>query len=684
MRTWLVLSAAALLTISCRCDSDKKPRPSAKSATPLGSASAPTSPSAATTATSVSQQRTGAAVALSADEQRLFVVDEDNRALRVARLPLSEAVTNPLELPGPPAQVVLAGPLVLITIREPSLLLIADAELKELARVSLPTDAWGIAVTADAKRAVVTSAWGGQVSLVDLAAAKVIWSVAVPREPRGVVISGDDHAFVSHLVGAQLTELDLKAASPSVVRLSLPAAPLRSAGDDLDASLGYALTFDEREERLFAPRHALGARGKNAWFGASTVDVWLRATREPLAPRVTERPFGLRSQLSEELISGADADLVGNSLTPFTQPRAVLYRKSTRSLLVAGEGDDRIAELDALAVDPTLAVLGHYQVGKSYHPTIQVPAEGGAPTGLAMTRDERTLYVYCRSTNDVVELGLREPGKGDAAITERRRRLALATDPLGPGGATGRKLFYNSTDHATSGGLGCAGCHPDGRDDGHVWHEATFVTEDGDATIFVGAAGNVPPEAHTQGFPRRTPMLAGRVTAEGPYGWHAESPNIVDRETRGFGLHRWGAVPEQPAADVEARARALMDFLRRGLVPPRTVTGAELDETARRGEALFLSKAVGCAECHTPDSGYTTRQAYPLPPLPTRTGFDEEPDAKFKIPSLRFLAARAPYFHDGSAASLEALVEQNANRMGKTTQLTPAERAELVAFLRTL
>jgi cytochrome c peroxidase len=177
-------------------------------------------------------------------------------------------------------------------------------------------------------------------------------------------------------------------------------------------------------------------------------------------------------------------------------------------------------------------------------------------------------------------------------------------------------------------------------------------------------------------------MLAGRVNAEGPYGWHAESPTIVDREMRGFGLHRWGAVPDGPPAEVEMRAKALGDFLRRGLVPPPQ--SSALDEAARRGQVLFSSKAVGCAECHVPATGYTTRQAYPLPPLPLRAGFDAEPDTKYKIPSLSFLAGRAPYFHDGSAATLEQLVEQNGNRMGKTAQLSAAERAELVAFLKTL
>jgi mono/diheme cytochrome c family protein/DNA-binding beta-propeller fold protein YncE len=674
---------AAMLAISCRCESDEKAAQvaSSKSASPTSSSAN----SSRVPAPLPPHTRSGAALALSPDETRLFIADEDQRALHVAKLPLGEAGLVRVALPGAPAQVVVVGTRLLVTIREPSLLWVADAsgaELKEVSRIELPPDAWGVALTADRRRALVTSAWSSHASLIDLEAGKALWSVPLRREPRGVVLSADDRAYVSHLVGAELTELDLTASTPSPVSLSLPAAPLRAAGDKLHASLGYALAFDETEQRLFAPRHALGARGKNAWFGASTVDVWLKAKREPLSPAGGRKAPGARSQLAEELISGGDTALVGASLTPFTQPRAVVYRKHTRTLLVAGEGDDRVAELDALAIDPTLAVVGLYQIGRAYHPTIEVAGEGGAPTGLALTRDERTLYVYCRSTNDVIALTLRDRDGLDGPPTSDRQRLALAAEPLGPGGATGRKLFYNSTDHVTSGGLGCAGCHPDGRDDGHVWHEATFTTEDGDTTIFVGAAGNIPPEAHTQGVPRRTPMLAGRVNAEGPYGWHSESPTIVDREIRGFGLHRWGAIPERPAAEVAMRAKALADFLRRGLVPPAKPRAA--DESARRGEQLFSSKAVGCAECHVPATGYTTRQAYPLPLLPTRAGFDAEADNKFKIPSLSFLAGRAPYFHDGSAASLEQLVEQNGNRMGKTAHLNAAERADLVAFLKSL
>ena len=55
---------------------------------------------------------------------------------------------------------------------------------------------------------------------------------------------------------------------------------------------------------------------------------------------------------------------------------------------------------------------------------------------------------------------------------------------------------------------------------------------------------------------------------------------------------------------------------------------------------------------------------------------------KFKGPILRGLAARAPYFHDGSAASLDAVVDFYNTRF--TIGLSPREHADLVAFLRAL
>jgi cytochrome c peroxidase len=56
--------------------------------------------------------------------------------------------------------------------------------------------------------------------------------------------------------------------------------------------------------------------------------------------------------------------------------------------------------------------------------------------------------------------------------------------------------------------------------------------------------------------------------------------------------------------------------------------------------------------------------------------------AKVKGPILRGLAARAPYFHNGSAATLDDVVTFYDQRFG--INFTDQEKSDLVAFLKTL
>jgi cytochrome c peroxidase len=55
---------------------------------------------------------------------------------------------------------------------------------------------------------------------------------------------------------------------------------------------------------------------------------------------------------------------------------------------------------------------------------------------------------------------------------------------------------------------------------------------------------------------------------------------------------------------------------------------------------------------------------------------------RFKGPVLRALSARAPYFHNGSAQTLDEVIDFYERRFH--LGLTPAERADLIAFLRSL
>ncbi len=671
--------------------------------TPPASASTPVP--VAVPVPSLSPHHEGGALALAPGDDVLYVADEDHHVLRRAPLPLDLTKVTALPMPGAPAQVLPLARRVLVTIRDPGLLLILEPDpagaLVEVARIGLPADAWGLAVTPDEHTALVTSAWTHRLSAIDLATAKLLWSVDVAREPRAVVVRADGAgAYVTHLVGGAITRVDDLAGTPRVHRVELPPAPARTpSAKTLDASLAYSALLDESGARLFVPRHALGALGQGSWFGATTVDVLATAGDTPVLPR---RLPGVPMQRHPLIVKMIDAGLVTNfdisaeDLAPILEPRAAVLRRRTHTLLVAGEGDNRVAELDALSVAPMMRPLAVYQVGQGHDARIGVAASGGAPTGLALSRDESRLYVFGRATCDLAEIELVDPespppvtGSTDAgtpAVPARVSSIHLADDLLGKDEAMGRRLFYNATDPVVSGGVACAGCHPDGRDDGHVWHESRVTSQnESERTIFLAEPELAPNEkGGKSGYARQTPMLAGRVGAAGPYGWHAQNADLVARLKDGFGLHRWSSDYPRGEGEQLARIQALRAFIQKGLVPPPREAREPTPEE-RRGKDIFTSEQAKCARCHAPETDYTDRLPYPFTPhTAPPAGFEDDPKAEFRTPSLRFVGGTAPYFHDGRYVSLEELVDKNDNRMGHTSHLSRDDKAALIAFLRTL
>jgi cytochrome c peroxidase len=638
--------------------------------------------------------RQGGAIVRSPVEDALYVADEDHAMLRRIPIPFSsEEPTTDVELPGPPGAVLALAGKILVTIRDPGLLLVLErdsaGQIREVARVALPDDAWGLAVTDDETTAIISSAWTHKISAVSLARAQILFSIDVPREPRGIAtLPGGQTAYVSHLVGADITRIDgLKSASPSVRSVALPAAPLRArVADRPSASLGYATVLSPDGAHLFTARHALGALGPEAWFGAATVDVLSTGSDKPVAPSRAAPGFTISMENGFSSFSAPQVDSAGalptTNITPFTQPRAMVYRSTTDTLLVAAEGDDSLVELDALAVAPALTTLQTYGLGAAYGSSISVPALCGAPSGIALSEDEATAYVLCRSTYDIAAVALSAHDGSPPPSESHRPVLRFAVDTLPPDAALGRRIFYNATDSTTSGGLGCAGCHPDGRDDGFVWHELAEPPES-KSPIFVGTPFTVNAEkGGPGGLARQTPMLAGRVNAAGPYGWHGESETLEDRLVGGFKLHRWSSWGFDEKA-LKLRAKHLAAFLRRGLVPPPR-RDRELTPEEARGKALFLADSTQCSACHVATTEYTDRAATPLRQLPPPRGYDEDPNPAFKVPSLLYVVGTPPYFHDGRAGSLEDVVNLNNDRMGKTNHLTREDRAALIAFLKTL
>ncbi len=165
----------------------------------------------------------------------------------------------------------------------------------------------------------------------------------------------------------------------------------------------------------------------------------------------------------------------------------------------------------------------------------------------------------------------------------------------------------------------------------------------------------------------------------------------------GTGLAADGAPPNPPlGAPNRGRSRELdalaayVESLRDAPPSPyRALDGSET-ESARRGGAVFVR--AGCADCHVPPlfTDSTLTMPFVLHDVGTiglgsgsRLG---GPLTGIDTPSLLGVWTSAPYFHDGSAATLEeAVLERNLDdRHGITSALRDDERADLVEFLREL
>ncbi len=119
----------------------------------------------------------------------------------------------------------------------------------------------------------------------------------------------------------------------------------------------------------------------------------------------------------------------------------------------------------------------------------------------------------------------------------------------------------------------------------------------------------------------------------------------------------------------------------------------------KRGKDLFFSEKLACSQCHGgfnfTNYAFENNGLYEDYPDPGRfrlTG-DEADRALFKVPTLRNVGVTAPYMHDGSLPTLEAVVEHynsggknhtHKSQLIKPLNLTTNEKSDLIAFLKAL
>jgi hypothetical protein len=373
-----------------------------------------------------------------------------------------------------------------------------------------------------------------------------------------------------------------------------------------------------------------------------------------------------------DLLAGAEAPRSRRQLDNRGFAAAATFSSRGDYLFVADRGARSVERIDRLG--------GHLSGS--------VPNVGFAPDGLALSDDDRLLFVNASLSRELVVIDVRSFLDVPPVLA---RLPTQSAEALAPPVLRGKRLFNDALDTrlGKDSYIACAHCHLDGRADGRTWD----FTDRGEGL-------------------RSTTSLLGRAgMGHGPVHWSANFDEIQDFEHdlrgpfRGAGLlsdadWRDGTVATTlgdpkagRSADLDALALYVASLTRFPRSPHRTADGA-LGEAARRGRALFESDALGCTACHAGDRLTDSGFVRPGEPLLHDVGTLGRgsggrlgaPLRGIDTPTLHELFDSAPYLHDGSAPTLRDVLRarNEGDRHGVTSALDDAALDDLVAYLLAL
>ena len=171
-------------------------------------------------------------------------------------------------------------------------------------------------------------------------------------------------------------------------------------------------------------------------------------------------------------------------------------------------------------------------------------------------------------------------------------------------------------------------------------------------------------------------------TGEGPMSYWNAYVAITQMHGRGnFADARLGIDIRQSPDLVRSKLGALRTYQHTLLTPPAPV-GSYDASAAARGRMVFNAS---CAGCHV--GATSTDNNSGALHAPSETGMDaayamRTANQRYRTTPLRGLWQHPPYFHDGSAATLDAVVE-HYNRV-RSLNLSAQQKADLVQFLKSL
>ncbi len=516
------------------------------------------------------------------------------------------------------------------------------------------TEPHGLALTADGATLLVTSVADHQLVAVDTAKWAVRWRVELTSEPRGVAVTRDgSQAIVGFLTTGALAVVDLASAGKRVRWHSLnprdtidviveedPRADMEAARAEIsEARSRYQVpaSTGKRYARVFPTIAIVGGDRVVAPHQISTPQL----VRKPDATQNDSYGGLAQAEPIEQhmaMIRRPGAPQAESLLARLElhQPRALAYDLASDTLFIGGYGDDAVVAIAEVSQQaPYMRWRGVVSGG---------PGEACGIDGLVLAGEQ--VWVHCALTRRLAAIAVAKTRKADSTV-KWTMGPPLAVDTRDRLVARGAELFRRGGDPQLSGGgiMACASCHPEGRDDGLTWRLGPSILQ--------------------------TPMLAGRVQGTGPFKWDGQ-----DRDLRASVKHTIDRLGGSSERLTGREVEALVAFIE---ALPRPRARGDLDAAAlTRGRALFTSEVLACDDCHAGASLVDGVQ-HPL----------KGSLAQVDTPSLIGLGHSAPYYHDGSADSLTAVLGDRGSvhdmvDPAALKALSPTQTSDLIAYLASL
>ncbi len=659
----------------------------------------------------------GGSVGLSRDDALLYAADPDLDTVFVVDTK-TRSVLHAIKVGRRPEKVLVAsdGTAFVTNRMGRSVSVIRPGDSAESTRIPVGVEPVGLALARDDKTLYVVNSTSltdpsfGTLQAIDTQSLATRFEVPVGAEPRGVTLLGDGRAVVTLYKTGDLALVDLakgkvltggttlhdrlnatvlgKAAPSGGTASPTPLPPNRGFGPATVQPVGLeAVLASPDGTQVYAPsllatdtqldvRSQVGTQSPSgvdnlgapsAGYGGGSCGATSVA-----APAMLTLDDSLTPQVDDMgSCLGGDTSLsrpptVLSTIepgTPIQGPSAVAMDPTGSFLFVANRESNNVAvistatrntpngtTLDGQAPE---AKMGGLRGGNL---AALVPV-GAGPTGIAVTHDGATAWVYNAFDHSLTRIARVEQNGVKQLVAQPA--LTLSGDVLPADVVAGRKLFFSAVDPRMDSpftGISCATCHLEGREDGHVWN-------------------------FTDG-PRQTPSLAGRALDQtAPYHWSGEFSDFS-----AFMLHttqrRMGG-----SGATDEMARQLSAFLFSLEAPDNPMREAAPKEQVARGQAAF--QKAECGTCHA-GAAFTNNGFSDVGTLVTGGSVIDDvsflPQRMLNVPSLLGVARSAPYLHDGSATTLKErlLHDQGANRHGTTSVLNDREIDDLVVYLQTL